>query len=134
MYIHRLLVQLRYALRHNKTLQLLVMLGFWVFGEATVRLCALPIPGGIAGMIIVLVLLRSGYLSPRSIERGANWLIAEMLLFFVPAVMAVLDHRELLSLIGFKLAIIIVASTVMVMAGTAFTVEFCQNWRNKHVN
>jgi len=32
-------------------------------------------------------------------KRGADWLIAEMLLFFVPAVLALLNHKEFIGLL-----------------------------------
>ena len=132
MNLHRITVQLRYTLRHRRVLQIAVMLGFWILGEGLVHLTEMPIPGGIVGMAIVLTLLSTHRISAQSIGRGANWLITEMLLFFVPAVMVVLDHRELLSIIGVKLAAIIVVGTVLIMSGTALTVEFCQRWRMRH--
>lgn len=60
---------------------------------------------------------------------SAGWLLAEMLLFFVPAVMAVLDHSEFMGLLGLKIAAVIVAGTVMVMGGTALAVDLCYRWR-----
>jgi len=113
-------------------MQIAVMLSFWILGEGLVHLTGMPIPGGIVGMAIVLTLLSTHSISPLSIGRGANWLITEMLLFFVPAVMVVLDHRELLSIVGVKLAAIIVVGTVLIMSGTALTVDFCQRWMFRH--
>lgn len=130
----RLITRLRYALRRSRMLQIGVLLGFWLLGQGLSHLIGLPVPGGIIGMALVLALLAGGVIRPPSIHRGANWLIAEMLLFFVPAVMVVLDHRELLGLMGLKLAAAIVAGTVLVMAGTALTVDFCCRWRMRLVD
>jgi holin-like protein len=65
-------------------------------------------------------------------KRGADWLLAEMLLFFVPAVLALLDHREFLGLLGLKILAIIVLSTTMVMGVTALTVDLCYRWSDGH--
>lgn len=119
------------ALHRSMIAQLGVLAGFWMAGEGVVRLLNLPLPGGIVGMAVVLALLSSGWLRPASVRRGASWLLAEMLLFFVPAVMAVLDHKELIGLDGLKIAAVILLGTVMVMGGTALAVDLCWRWTQR---
>jgi holin-like protein len=63
----------------------------------------LPIPGGIAGMFIVLELLTSRKRGVIWLRLGSSWLLPEMLLFFIPAVLVVLDHREFLGIVGLKI-------------------------------
>jgi len=126
-----LLRTIRFALHRSMVAQLAVLAAFWVAGEAVVRLVKLPVPGGIVGMVVVLALLASGWLRPASVRRGASWLLAEMLLFFVPAVMAVLDHKELIGLDGLKIAAVILVGTVMVMGGTALAVDLCWRWTQR---
>ena len=120
------------TVRHSAPLQVGLVIGYWLAGEALVRLFALPLPGGIVGLVIVLALLASRRLKTQSMRRGAQWLLADMLLFFVPAVLAVLDHHELLGLIGLKILFVILLSTVSVMIATAFTVDRCYRWRAAH--
>lgn len=122
-------VYFRAALHRSGLLQIAVLGLFWMLGEAVVRLAHLPLPGGIVGMAVVLVLLATGWIRPVAVRRGARWLIAEMLLFFVPAVMAVLDHREFVGLLGLKIVAVILVGTVLVMGGTALTVDLCYRWR-----
>lgn len=110
-------------------LQIAVLGAFWALGEGVVRLTHLPLPGGVVGMVVVLALLSSGHIRPTAVRRGAMWLIAEMLLFFVPAVMAILDHGELVGLVGLKIIAVILAGTLMVMGGTALAVDLCLRWR-----
>ncbi|GAB4067677.1 CidA/LrgA family protein [Ancylobacter sonchi] len=121
-----------HVLRHSAPLQVGVVIGFWLAGEGIVRLFGLPLPGGIVGLVIVLALLASRRIKTRSMRRGAQWLLADMLLFFVPAVLAVLDHQELLGLTGLKILAVILVSTVSVMIATAFTVDRCYRWRADH--
>ncbi|CAL74775.1 conserved hypothetical protein; putative membrane protein [Bradyrhizobium sp. ORS 278] len=109
------------------------MLGlFWLAGEALARTTGLPLPGGILGMALALALFLAGGLKVASMKRGANWMLAEMLLFFVPAVLALLDHRELFGLLGLKIFAIIVVSTTAVMCVTALTVDLCYRWTDRH--
>ncbi|MFS8038299.1 CidA/LrgA family protein [Xanthobacter sp. AM11] len=125
-------MRLQFMLHRSIPVQILVIALFWILGEGLVRLTGLPLPGGIVGMGVVLALLAGGWLRPRTMRRGAAWLLAEMLLFFVPAVMAVLDHREFVGLLGLKIAAVILVGTVMVMGGTALAVDLCYRWRLRH--
>ncbi|UJX45284.1 CidA/LrgA family protein [Xanthobacter sp. YC-JY1] len=129
--LNHLLRTARLALHRSMLVQLGVLAGFWMAGEGVVRLVNLPVPGGIVGMVVVLALLASGWLRPASVRRGASWLLAEMLLFFVPAVMAVLDHKELIGLDGLKIAAVILLGTVTVMGGTALAVDLCWRWTQR---
>jgi holin-like protein len=116
-------------IRRNIFLQTGIVMMFWVAGEALVRLLHLPFSGGVAGFILLLTLLLTRTLSSWSLRRASQWFIAEMILFLIPAVLAVLDHRELIGWLGMKILFVLFASTLMVMLVTAFTVEICCRWR-----
>lgn len=117
------------AVRRSSLLQIAVIAGFWLVGEAVVRLTHLPVPGGVVGMVLVLGLLVGGWLRPARVKHGAARLLGDMLLFFVPAVVAVIDHREFLGATGLKVLAVILVGTVMVMASTAITVDLAYRWR-----
>lgn len=122
------LVRLKHMVWRSRLLQIGLLMSFWAAGEVLVRLTGLPVPGGVIGLALVLVLLGAGWIRPGVLRRGAYWLLAEMLLFFAPAVMVLLDHQEFAGLMGVKIAIVIVTGTVLVMAGTAFTVDLFLRW------
>ncbi len=133
MNVHSLLIRFRYALHHSRLMQIATLVGFWLAGEFFVRLVGLPLPGGIVGMALVLALLLSGRISLFSMKRGAEWFLAEMLLFFVPAVLAVLEHQELIGLLGLKIMAVILLGTLTVMSVTALTVDLCYWWSLRYV-
>ncbi|MCJ7994684.1 CidA/LrgA family protein [Rhizobium cremeum] len=114
---------IRRQMHSNRLVQIAIIAAFWLAGETVARLLALPIPGGVIGMAMVLLLLASGRLRPSSMRDGARWLLAEMLLFFVPAVLAVLDHQEFIGLLGLKVLAVILGGTIAVMASTAIAVD-----------
>ncbi|MEN2987515.1 CidA/LrgA family protein [Tistrella sp. BH-R2-4] len=128
----RLAAAIRHTLHRNRLVQIALLAGFWACGEALVRQLHLPVPGGIIGMAVVLVLLATHRIRPDTLGRGAKWLLAEMLLFFVPAVMALLDHHEFIGALGLKLLAVILTGTLMVMASTALTVELFFRLRTRH--
>ena len=123
---------LRLALRRSRLLQIALIVLFALLGQALANAFGLPIPGGVIGMALVLALLATRRLRVRNVHRGASWLLGEMLLFFVPAVMSLLDHREFLGMLGVKLLVVILLGTALVMTGTALTIELCYRWMNRH--
>lgn len=125
-------LRLKAFLRRSRFAQLGLIVGFWWLGDVTARGLGLPVPGGVIGMAAMLLLLMFHGLGPAQVRRGANVLLADMLLFFVPAVMAVLDHREFVGLLGVKLLAAILFGTLLVMAGTALTVETVQRLVARH--
>lgn len=131
--MRRLTVQTRHFVHHNIFAQMGLLGIFWILGEFISRSLRLPIPGAIIGMALVLILLASGKLSAFSMKRGADWLIAEMLLFFVPAVLALLNHKEFIGLLGLKILVVILGGTFVVMSITALTIDLCYRWMLRHV-
>jgi holin-like protein len=131
MYIAKAVALGRRTVREIYLLQVASIIAIWKIGELLVYLTAVPVPGSIAGMLLLLVLLHGGLVDLSSIKRGADWFLAEMLLFFVPAVLAVSDHREFLGWTGLKILAVILCGTVVVMTCTALTIEMCFRWTRR---
>jgi holin-like protein len=70
--------------------------------------------------------------APQTVSKGAGWLLAEMLLFFVPAAMILMQNPQMFGLLGLKLLAIIVVGTILVMAATALTIDVLFRWRQRH--
>nr|WP_166953445.1 CidA/LrgA family protein [Pseudochelatococcus lubricantis] len=122
----------RRGLPENRWAQAAVLVAFWLAGEGAVRLLPIPLPGSLLGLTALLVLLSTGWLRLSRVQRGAECFLSDMLLFFVPAVLAIMDHREFLSLLGVKVLVVILASTVTVMIVTALTVDLSYRWISRH--
>jgi len=125
-------ILLRRRLHRSRLAQMALLVVFWFAGELLVRATGLPVPGGMVGMLVVVALLISGRLSLMSMRRGANWFLAEMLLFFIPAVPAILDHQEFLGWLGLKVLAVILLGTIVVMVVTALAVDLCCRWIAAH--
>lgn len=120
--------------RRSRALQIGLIAVFAAAGQWAATAMALPVPGGVIGLALVLLLLATGWLRPMHIRRGASWLLAEMLLFFVPAVMCLLDHGELLGMLGLKIFAVIVLGTLLVMGSTALVIDLCYRWMHRHAS
>ncbi len=127
-------IPFRRKFRNSRLAQIALIYVLWLAGEGVVRLARLPIPGGIVGMIVAYVMLASQRVSTRSMRRGAQWYIGDMLLFFIPAVPAVMIHPELLGWLGVKIVGVIFMGTIAVMCVTALTVDIFYRLRVRHDN
>jgi len=128
----RLMFRTNRLFHRRPFLQAALVVVVWLTGEALVRVFAIPLPGSVLGFATLLILLLSRRLSATGLKEGADWFLADMLLFFVPAVLAVLDHPEFLGVTGLKLLFVILASTTLVMIVTAFVVDCCCRWEGAH--
>ena len=103
--------------------ELAVLLAIYLLGCQMAVWFAWPIPGGVIGMVLLLLAFALGVVKPAALQMGASLLMAEMLLFFIPALMSLLDYGGLLRSDGWRILLVIGVSTLMVMLVTAFTVE-----------
>ncbi|AZV25350.1 murein hydrolase regulator LrgA [Pseudomonas syringae] len=112
--------------------ELAVLLALYLLGCQIAAWLAWPIPGGVIGMALLLLGFALGWVKPAALQMGAGLLMAEMLLFFIPALMSLLDYGALLRDDGWRILLVIAASTLMVMLVTAFTVELAVRLRRSH--
>ena len=109
--------------------ELAVLCALFLLGGQIASWLGWPIPGGVMGLALLLILFASGVLKPATLQLGAGWLMAEMLLFFIPALMSLLDYGALIREEGWRILLVIAVSTLMVMVVTAMTVELVCRWR-----
>lgn len=74
-------------------------------------------------MLALLALILLGVVKTRWFSAGARWLLAEMLLFFVPAVVAVVNYQDLLLQEGWRIMVVLLLSTILVLGTTALVVD-----------
>ena len=96
--------------------QILILLSVTLAGEALSALLPLPIPASIYGIAILLLLLISGRLQVEDVKDVSSFLIAIMPVMFIPAAVGLMDSFSLLSDALIAYAVILVVSTVAVMA------------------
>ena len=85
-------------------------------------------------MLILLVLLLVEIIPVRYVKAGSVWLLTEMLLFFVPAVVAIINYFNIIETSGLRIFAVILLSTILVLGCTAFVVDklFIYESRKKH--
>ncbi|MEK4148027.1 CidA/LrgA family protein [Robertmurraya sp. FSL W8-0741] len=103
--------------------QILFIHLFLLLGVGVKAFLSIPIPASMIGLLLLFLALCFKIVKLEWVEKGANWLIAELLLFFVPAAVGIINYDEILSIQGLETLLLIAVSTLIVMGSTAFVAD-----------
>lgn len=92
-------------------------------GEVLSRGLALPFPGPVVGMLLLLLALQLPSVR-EAVSVCANFLLSHLSLLFVPVGVGVMTHLGLLGQYGLRMLVVLVASTWIGLAVTALAVRF----------
>jgi len=104
-------------------LQVAVLFGVTMLGNGVTQVLNLKVPGSIIGILLVIVLLWTNLIRLEWIESGANILIAELMLFFIPSAVGVVQYKQVMVADGMRFELVILLSTLTVMVCTGFLSE-----------
>src|SRR5579871_6219009 len=105
----------------------LILLGFQLVGEILARGFALPAPGPVVGLALLVAALATwrawrpfddAALAESGLGRTADGLLGSLSLFFVPAGVGVVQYLQLLKDQGIALAVSLVVSTLLTLLAT----------------
>lgn len=96
---------------------------FLLLAIALKALLPIPLPTTIIGIGLLLLALHFKLVKLTWIEQGGRFLMAQLLLFFIPSAVGIVNYEELLSLDGLWVVLIIVTSTIIVLGVTGRFVE-----------
>ena len=114
-------------------LQILFIHIFLFLGSAVKAIVPIPIPAAMVGLLLLFLSLLLGIVKLEWVEQGGTWLLAELLLFFVPSAVGIVNYEEMLSWQGFISVLLIGLSTFIVIGSTAFIAEKLNNWKEREV-
>ena len=106
------------------TAQLLFLIGLWWIGCFIQQFFHLPISAGVIGLILLLFALMSGIMKLVWIKSGADFILAELVLMFIPCVVGLVKYKQLFITQGWQLILAVVLGTLCVMVMTAYSVHF----------
>lgn len=113
--------------------QILVIGAIWLLGTAIVSVTHLPLSAGVVGMLMMLLLLASGLVKVTQVSDGAQLLLGELLFFFMPILIAVVQYKALFIAEGWQLVVSIMLGTMLVMFSTALTLKYCYRLRRSWI-
>ena len=100
-----------------------ILLAYQLVGEMLVVLLALPLPGPVAGMLLLLITLMVRGEVAAPLGSAANLLLSHLSLLFVPAGVGVMVHFHRLGEEGLAIAMALVLSTFATLAATALIMK-----------
>ena len=109
----------------NSSSSIILILAVWSCAYVLQKLLNLPVASGVLGFFLLLFLLEMKWLKLAHIQRGADLLLTELLLFFIPPVVGVIQYQDLLIASGWKILLVILISTALVMLVSVYTVAMC---------
>ena len=114
--------------------QLAIILSISLSGEVLAAALPLPIPASIYGIVILFALLESRILSVDDIRETSSFLIAIMSMLFIPAAVGLMDSFDLLKTRLVAYIVIMLVSTVVVMAVSGRCAQAIIRRENKEDN
>ena len=98
--------------------QFCIIMGVSFLGELLKYLIPLPVPASIYGLLLMFAGLVTGIIPLGQVEETADFLVAIMPMMFIPAGVGLMVEWDSLRGILVPFAVIIVVTTVLVMAVT----------------
>lgn len=113
----------------------ILLLSIYFVGEIISKGLNLPIPGNIIGMILLFILLSTNVLKVEKVENLANFFLDHLAFFFIPAAVGLMTSFASLKGSIFKIILLCILTTIIVISVTAVTVEFiCKRKSNEKNN
>ncbi|MBN7796821.1 CidA/LrgA family protein [Parahaliea mediterranea] len=108
-----------------------LLLIFQLLGEIAVRLSQLPVPGPVAGMLLLFIALLLRGRSGDSLERAANGLLGHLSLLFIPAGVGLMVHLHRVGEEWLPVTVAIAASTVLTLALSGLLLQWLLRRRDQ---
>lgn len=112
-------------------LQVAIMFGICLGGEAIASMLPISFPASVIGMIILFLFLLVKFIKPHHIKEKSDFLLKNMAFFFVPAGVGILKNYDLVKGSIIKLLIICIITTIITFVVTAYTIQGVVNLQNR---
>ena len=102
---------------------LTALFAFQLLGDLLVQWLRLPLPGALAGMLLLLAALLAMGRVPAALERVSGGLLQNMMLLFMPSVAGVMLHFDLIRREWLPFAVSGIVGAAVTFAVTAWTMR-----------
>ena len=96
-------------------IHIIILYIFSIVGTWLKDLFNLSVPGSVVGLLLLFILLMTNVIKLEWIEDGAQFLISNLVFFFIPATVGVMNYFDLFKGKGILLILVILISTILVM-------------------
>ena len=103
--------------------QLFVVFFVYLASEGISALLPFTFPASVLGMVILLVLLLTKVLKPAQLKESSDFLLGNMLLFFIPTCVSVITYADVLFRNFWSIVLISILTTPLVFFVTGQVVQ-----------
>lgn len=96
-------------------IHIIILYIFSLVGTWIKDLFNLSVPGSVVGLLLLFILLMINVIKLEWIEDGAQFLISNLVFFFIPATVGVMNYFDLFKGKGILLILVVLISTILVM-------------------
>lgn len=111
--------------------QYAIILMVTYLGEIISKSINFPFPGPVIGMLIFFILLERKLIDIKHVEEGANTILLNLAIFFIPPGVGLISALDLLDGNMLKIIVTMVLTTMITMGITGLTVQYLINRREK---
>ena len=104
-------------------LQIGLLILIWWIGSIIQKQFNLPISAAVIGLFMVLIGLMTGIFKLNWIKSGSDFILGELVLFFIPCFIGLMKYKNLFITEGWQLIVVVVLGTICVMVFTAYSVH-----------
>ncbi|MBP2543201.1 CidA/LrgA family protein [Acinetobacter guillouiae] len=108
---------------YKVTLQIGLLILIWWIGSIIQKQFNLPISAAVIGLFMVLIGLMTGIFKLNWIKSGSDFILGELVLFFIPCFIGLMKYKNLFMTEGWQLIVVVVLGTICVMVFTAYSVH-----------
>ena len=112
-------------------IQLGIIFALGFIGEVAASLLPFTLPSSVIGLVLLLILLRTGLLKLEQIGGVAGFLPANMGFFFVPSAVGILQNYDIMRPVLWKLVFICFAGATLTFLTTYATVRLVRSLQQK---
>lgn len=110
----------------NVFIGLFIILAFLVIGNILSALLGGFMPGSVIGMLLLFLSLLTGVVKDRWVRQTATFLTDNMMIFFMPAFMGIMDLWGVVKMDLWAWIAVLVLTTVLVMLASGLTQTFVE--------
>ena len=118
-------------MKYLKQFGIILLISF--LGEILHHMIPLPVPASIYGIVIMFLCLQFKIIRPSAVEETGKFLIEIMPAMFIPAAVELMVSFQIIKSSCLQYAVIIVVSTVLVMAVSGRVTQFVAHHKNRAV-
>jgi holin-like protein len=118
-------------MKRSWSLQLLIMIGFLLFGNLVVTFLPIPLPGSIVGMLLLFLFLLTGMIKLEWVEKITSFQLKHLQLLFIPPIVSLFISVHFLEILKWNIILILLISSISCLLGTAYTVEWYERRKCK---